>query len=162
MQGTWVRSLSWEYSLEKEKATHPIFWPGEFHGLYSPWGRKELDTTEWLSLSLSVLKVKIFKCKSRALQDPRILKYGAISIHLKFVKRNILGDKEHPNLRLMVKVIQTCTTEKVSYTKLRDNSEKQHLPLLYKNQQMRTKNQKTTELKNGIRIKGLGLTIQFP
>ena len=22
------------------------FWPGEFHGLYSPWGRKELDTTE--------------------------------------------------------------------------------------------------------------------
>ena len=24
----------------------PIFWPGEFHGLYSPWGLKELDTTE--------------------------------------------------------------------------------------------------------------------
>ena len=22
------------------------FWPGEFHGLYSPWGRKESDTTE--------------------------------------------------------------------------------------------------------------------
>ena len=46
MWETPVRSLSWEYSLEKEKATHPIFWPGEFHGLYSPWGRKELDTTE--------------------------------------------------------------------------------------------------------------------
>ena len=29
-----------------------LFWPGEFHGLYSPWGRKELDTTERLSLSL--------------------------------------------------------------------------------------------------------------
>ena len=28
----------------------PIFWPGELHGLYSPWGRKELDTTECLSL----------------------------------------------------------------------------------------------------------------
>ena len=24
--------------------------PGEFHGLYSPWGRKELDMTERLSL----------------------------------------------------------------------------------------------------------------
>ena len=24
--------------------------PGEFHGLYSPWGCKELDTTEHLSL----------------------------------------------------------------------------------------------------------------
>ena len=22
------------------------FWPGESHGLYSPWGHKELDTTE--------------------------------------------------------------------------------------------------------------------
>jgi len=29
-----------------------VFWPGEFHGLYSPWGHKELDTTERLSLSL--------------------------------------------------------------------------------------------------------------
>ena len=23
----------------------PVSWPGEFHGLYSPWGRKESDTT---------------------------------------------------------------------------------------------------------------------
>ena len=26
------------------------YWPGEFQGLYSPWGRKESDTTERLSL----------------------------------------------------------------------------------------------------------------
>ena len=24
----------------------PVFWPGEFHALYSPWGHKESDTTE--------------------------------------------------------------------------------------------------------------------
>ena len=24
----------------------PVFWPREFHGLYSPWGHKELETTE--------------------------------------------------------------------------------------------------------------------
>ena len=30
-----------------------MFWPGEFHGLHSPWGHKESDTTERLSLSLS-------------------------------------------------------------------------------------------------------------
>ena len=24
----------------------PVFWPGEFNGLYSPWGRRESDTTE--------------------------------------------------------------------------------------------------------------------
>ena len=29
----------------------PVFWPGEFHGLYSLWGHKELDMTERLSLS---------------------------------------------------------------------------------------------------------------
>ena len=33
-----------------------VFWPGELHGLYHPWGRKELDTTERLSLSLSCQK----------------------------------------------------------------------------------------------------------
>ena len=33
-------------SLEKGKATHSSIWPGEFHGLYSPWGHKESDMTE--------------------------------------------------------------------------------------------------------------------
>ena len=52
---TWVRSLGGEDPLEKRKAT-PVFWPGEFHGLYgiSPWGHKESDTTEQLSLSSGV------------------------------------------------------------------------------------------------------------
>ena len=27
-----------------------MYWPGEFHGLYSPWGCNESDTTELLSL----------------------------------------------------------------------------------------------------------------
>ena len=52
MRETWVQSLGWEDPLEKGKATHSVFWPGEFQGLYSPWGHKELDTTERLSLSL--------------------------------------------------------------------------------------------------------------
>ena len=67
MQETWVRSLGWEEPLEKGKTTHPsilvwrisrinhylptpVFWPGEFHGLYSPWGHKGSDMTECLSL----------------------------------------------------------------------------------------------------------------
>ena len=28
----------------------PVFWPGEFHGQYSPWGHKESDMAEQLSL----------------------------------------------------------------------------------------------------------------
>ena len=50
MRETWVQSLDWEDPLEKGKATDSIFWPGEFHGLYSPWGSKESDTDERLSL----------------------------------------------------------------------------------------------------------------
>ena len=45
---TCVRFLSWEDALEKERLPTPE----EFHGLYGPWGRKESDTTEQLSLSL--------------------------------------------------------------------------------------------------------------
>ena len=37
----------------RERLATSVFWPGEFHGLYSPWGHKESDTTEQLSLSLS-------------------------------------------------------------------------------------------------------------
>ena len=51
MWETWVQSLGWEDPLKKGKATTPVFWPGEAHGLYS---RKESDKTERLSRSLSV------------------------------------------------------------------------------------------------------------
>ena len=37
--------------LENSKVPTPLFWSGEFQGLYSPWGRKELDMTEQLSPS---------------------------------------------------------------------------------------------------------------
>ena len=43
MWENWVRSLGWEYPLENGMA---VFWPGEFHRLYSPWGSKESDMTE--------------------------------------------------------------------------------------------------------------------
>ena len=51
MRGTWVQSLSWEDPMEK--GSTPVFLPGKSHGQrnlagYSPWGRKESDTTERL------------------------------------------------------------------------------------------------------------------
>ena len=56
MWETWVQSLGWEDPLEESKAT-----PFQYsclensHGQrslvgYSPWGHKESDTTEWLSI----------------------------------------------------------------------------------------------------------------
>ena len=57
MRETQVWSLGLEDSLEKGMATHSSILPEESHGQrslagYSPWGCKELDTTEWLTLSL--------------------------------------------------------------------------------------------------------------
>ena len=58
MMQTWVRSLGQEDTLEKGMATHSsilarrIPWTEEVVS-YSPWGHKELDTTERLTLSLS-------------------------------------------------------------------------------------------------------------
>ena len=59
-QETWFPSLGWEDALEEEMATHSsilagkIPWteePGGLLACYSPWGRKELGTTERLSVS---------------------------------------------------------------------------------------------------------------
>ena len=58
MRETWVRSLGWEDSLEKEMPTHSsipaweIPWT-EDPGSYSPWGHKESDTTEYMTPLLS-------------------------------------------------------------------------------------------------------------
>ena len=40
------------FPWRRERLPTPVFWPGDFHGLYSQWDREELDTTEWCSLSL--------------------------------------------------------------------------------------------------------------
>ena len=54
----WVGKIPWRRVWQST----PVFLPGEFHGQrslvsYSPWGWKESDTTEWLTLTktLSVL-----------------------------------------------------------------------------------------------------------
>ena len=49
---SWVRKIPWK----KVRLPTPVFFPGEFHGQrslegYSPWGHKESDTTERLTVS---------------------------------------------------------------------------------------------------------------
>ena len=53
---TWVGKIPWR----RERPPTPVFWPGEFHGLYSPWGCTESDTTECLSLAYAY--VSIYTC----------------------------------------------------------------------------------------------------
>ena len=50
MQESWVRSLVGKI-WRKDRVPTPVIWPGEFHGLYSPRGGKESDTTEQLALA---------------------------------------------------------------------------------------------------------------
>ena len=38
----WVGKIPWG----REWLPTQVFWPGKFHGLYSPWGHKESDPTE--------------------------------------------------------------------------------------------------------------------
>ena len=52
MQGTWIRSLGWEDSLEEGKATHSSILAWRIPWIIQSMGLKELDTTERLSLSL--------------------------------------------------------------------------------------------------------------
>ena len=46
--------MTYKVPWRREEVPTPISWPGEFHGLYSPWGCKESDTTEQLSLSYRI------------------------------------------------------------------------------------------------------------
>ena len=59
MRETWVRSLGWDDLWRRERLPTPVFWTGEFHGLYGPWGCKESDTTKRLSLEASRTKIRM-------------------------------------------------------------------------------------------------------
>ena len=51
----WVKKMPWSGKWK----TTPVLLPGKFHGRrslvgYSPWGYKELDTTEWLHFFIHI------------------------------------------------------------------------------------------------------------
>ena len=54
MQKTCIQSWVGKIAGRRKQLPTPVFWPREFHGLYSPWDHKESDTTEQLSVSVSI------------------------------------------------------------------------------------------------------------
>ena len=69
-----VQSLGWENPWRRKWQPTPVFLPGKFHGQSSlvgcsPWGCKESDTTEWLSMTdwgkniILMLLCHTYKCK---------------------------------------------------------------------------------------------------
>ena len=43
MRETWVWSLGWEDPRRRKRLPTPVFWLGEFRGLFSSWDHKESD-----------------------------------------------------------------------------------------------------------------------
>ena len=60
---SWVRKIHWR----RDRLPTPVFWPREFHGLYSPWGHKQSDTTERFSLWSHILNVSCANKKTYVL-----------------------------------------------------------------------------------------------
>ena len=101
---TWVWKIPWR----REWLPSPVFRPGEFYGLYSPWGCKELDTTEQLSLTLKInLKIFAFLLKNHYCGDKRInLK---INIKIIVTSEAILGSENKLVIQFS-SVAQSCPT----------------------------------------------------
>ena len=55
IQETWVLFMGWKDPLEKGMPTHLsiLAWRFASNGMYSPWGHKESDRTEWLLLTFT-------------------------------------------------------------------------------------------------------------
>ena len=84
VQETRVWFLGWEDPLEKERQPSLVFLPGESHGQrdlvgYGIWGCKKSDTTEWLTLTLSLV-FRVTFCRRILWVDSVCL--GALAIRL--------------------------------------------------------------------------------
>ena len=53
MQKTWVQPWVGKISWTRERLPIPVFWPGEFHGLYSPWGHRVRH--DWVTFTSSFM-----------------------------------------------------------------------------------------------------------
>ena len=47
----WLDSITDSMDMNLSKLWETVFWPGEFYGLYRPWGRKESDMIQQLNNS---------------------------------------------------------------------------------------------------------------
>ena len=94
---TWVRSLGWEDPLEKGKATHCSILAWIIPWTVSPWGRRELDTTEQLSLSLS-FQAEIYHLETK--RESKSAGWGAREEQSTQEKLQKLMDKKHKPRKL--------------------------------------------------------------
>ena len=81
----WVRKIPWRRKWQPT----PVFLPGEFHGWrtlvgYSPWGRKESDTTEQLPFLLNIEEAAVNRVqRTKGTCDWQIVSQCAASLRPK-------------------------------------------------------------------------------
>ena len=85
LQQNQVQSLTPEDPLEKEMQPNPIFPPGKSPGQrslagYSPWGHKESDTTEGLSLGYYSKNINASSSTPYSIPSPSSWKYSLFNI----------------------------------------------------------------------------------
>ena len=71
----WVGKIPWR----RERLPTPVLWPGKFHGLYSPRGRKKWDTTERLSLHTYTMEYYL------AVKKNEVMPFAAMWMNLESV-----------------------------------------------------------------------------
>ena len=72
MQETWFHPWVGKISWRRERLPTPVFWPGEFHGLYRPWAAK---SQTWLGNFH-------FQAASQAPFSPMAYNHAQISYHV--------------------------------------------------------------------------------
>ena len=80
IQEIWIWSPGWENPLEKGKVTHSSILAWRIPWLYSSWGLKESDMTEWFSLSLWHLRIfNVRESESRSVVSDSLRPHGLYS-----------------------------------------------------------------------------------
>ena len=98
MWETWVQSLGWEDPLEEGMSPLQYSCLENHHGQrclagYSPWGRKELDMTEWLNTNVLLVSHKTLPPSVSELQptfSPHIEVAGNLSFPLGILKKDVV------------------------------------------------------------------------
>ena len=115
----WVRKIPWRRAWQPT----PLFLPGESHGQrslagYSPWGHKELDTSEWWTCiythkySFGLSGAQLLKMGGQSLRNVRI-SFSRFPEHYSFpvvrgpqLQLKLVGQRLHSALRPNVWVIE--------------------------------------------------------
>ena len=100
MRETWVQSLGWEDPLEKGPATHSRITHSGLENFmdYSPWGHKESDTTERLSLHFTSPFITVVATRSGKLTQKDNADSGVQFITAAGPRQSLLLAKDHDRL----------------------------------------------------------------